>query len=215
MRSGKQIDNQVVNPTDLSENPSQSETTSNESNPNIEHNSEPNPLPTQVDRPTELRAPFPHRLRANKHSEQMEKILEIFKQVKVNIPLLDVIQQVPTYAKFLKDLCTQKWHTQVPKKVFLGVGLSEVLSQSMHVKYNDPSCWYTEYGSKFTLAPKSNKHLLIILSPIVTEIVGQPGSLYLTGIDWDKTSLRPAAKKTFLGTWVCRFWVHKSFKNLA
>lgn len=83
---------------------------------------------TQVDQPIKLRAPFPQRLRANKHSKQMEKILEIFKQVKVNIPLLEVIQKVPTYAKFLKDLCTQKRHTQVQKKVFLATGLSEVLS---------------------------------------------------------------------------------------
>ena len=70
----------------------------------------------------------------------MKKMLEIFKQVKVNIPLLDIVQQVPTYVKFLKDLCTQKRHTQVPKKVFLAASLSEVLSQSMPVKYKDPSC---------------------------------------------------------------------------
>jgi len=38
----------------------------------------------------------------------MEKILEIFKQVKVNIPLLEAVEQVPSYAKFLKDLCTKK-----------------------------------------------------------------------------------------------------------
>jgi len=33
----------------------------------------------------------------------MEKILEIFNQVKINVPLLDAIQQVPSYAKLLKD----------------------------------------------------------------------------------------------------------------
>ena len=38
----------------------------------------------------------------------MEKILEIFKQVKVNIPLLEAFEHVPSYAKFLKDLCTKK-----------------------------------------------------------------------------------------------------------
>jgi len=68
----------------------------------------------------------------------MEKFLEIFQQVKVNIPLLDIIKQVPTYAKFLKDLCTQKRHTQVPKNIILASGLSDVLSQSMPVKYKDP-----------------------------------------------------------------------------
>ena len=140
LRSGKQIDNQVVNPNDLPEIPSNSSTPSNDCDQNIERNTDPNPLPTQIDRPTEFRAPFPHRLQSKKHSEQMENFLEIFKQVKVNIPLLDIVQQVPAYAKFLKDLCTQKRQTHVPKKVFLAAGLSEVVSQSMPVKYKDPGC---------------------------------------------------------------------------
>ena len=38
----------------------------------------------------------------------MEKITEIFKQVKINVPLLDAIEQVPAYAKFLKGLCVKK-----------------------------------------------------------------------------------------------------------
>jgi len=40
------------------------------------------------------RASFPNRL--EKQSAQME-ILEVFKQIKFNIPLLDAIQQVPSY----------------------------------------------------------------------------------------------------------------------
>ena len=52
-------------------------------------------------------APFPNRLRF-KNTTQMEKILEIFKQAKVNIPLFKAVEQVPSYAKFLKDLCTKK-----------------------------------------------------------------------------------------------------------
>ena len=70
----------------------------------------------------------------------MEKMLEIFKQVKVNIPLLDIVRQVSIYAIFLKNLCTQKRQTHIPKKVFLAAGLSEVLSQSIPVKYKDPGC---------------------------------------------------------------------------
>ena len=31
------------------------------------------------------------------------EIFEVLRQVKVNIPLLDMIKKVPTYAKFLKD----------------------------------------------------------------------------------------------------------------
>ncbi|RVW19388.1 hypothetical protein CK203_115869 [Vitis vinifera] len=47
------------------------------------------------------------------------EILEVLRQVKVNIPLLDMIKQVLTYAKFLKDLCTIKRGLTVNKKAFL------------------------------------------------------------------------------------------------
>ena len=47
------------------------------------------------------------------------EILEVLRQVKVNIPLLDMIKQVLTYAKFLKDLCTIKKRLNVNKKAFL------------------------------------------------------------------------------------------------
>ncbi|RVW43642.1 hypothetical protein CK203_097048 [Vitis vinifera] len=47
------------------------------------------------------------------------KILKVLRQVKVNIPLLDMIKQVPTYVKFLKDLCTIKRGLNVNKKAFL------------------------------------------------------------------------------------------------
>ena len=45
-------------------------------------------------------------------------MMELFKQVHINLPLLDAIKQVPIYAKFLKDLCIQKYKTrsQIPKK---------------------------------------------------------------------------------------------------
>ena len=52
--------------------------------------------------------PFPQALRGKKKASKQEGILEMLRQVKVNIPLLDMIKQVPTYAKFLKDLCKVK-----------------------------------------------------------------------------------------------------------
>jgi len=70
----------------------------------------------------------------------LEKILEIFKQAKVNIPLLEVVEQVPSYAKFLKDLCTKKRAHQTPKKVFLVANISEIIKNKVPVKYKDPGC---------------------------------------------------------------------------
>jgi len=70
----------------------------------------------------------------------MDKITEIFNQVKINVSLLDAIQQVPSYAKFLKGMCTKKRNTNVPKKVFLATNISELLSGLIPVKYKDPGC---------------------------------------------------------------------------
>ncbi|GAV81640.1 hypothetical protein CFOL_v3_25094 [Cephalotus follicularis] len=52
-------------------------------------------------------APFPKRLQSKK-APAMEKIIETFKQVQINISLIEAIEQVPSYAKVLKDLCTKK-----------------------------------------------------------------------------------------------------------
>ena len=43
--------------------------------------------------------PFPQALRGKKKASKQAGILEVLRQVKVNIPLLDMIKQVPTYAK--------------------------------------------------------------------------------------------------------------------
>ena len=72
----------------------------------------------------------------------IEKILEIFNQVKLNVPLLEAIQQVPANSKFLKDMCTKKRKTNVPKKVFLVTNISELLSGPIPIKYKDPE-WPT------------------------------------------------------------------------
>ncbi|XP_062017928.1 uncharacterized protein LOC133734314 [Rosa rugosa] len=52
--------------------------------------------------------PFPNRFAHSKKDESEKAILETFKKVQVNIPLLEAIKQVPKYAKFLKELCTTR-----------------------------------------------------------------------------------------------------------
>ena len=46
---------------------------------------------------------------------------------KVNIPLLDMVKQVRTYAKFLKDLRTVKRGLNVDKKAFLTEQVSSII----------------------------------------------------------------------------------------
>ena len=58
--------------------------------------------------------------------------------MKVNIPLLDMIKQVPTYAKFLKDLCTVKKGLGIEKKAFITEQVSAIIQSKTPVKYKDP-----------------------------------------------------------------------------
>ena len=62
----------------------------------------------------------------------------MLRQVKVNIPLLDMIKQVPTYAKFLKDLCTMKKGLGINKKAFPTEQVSSIIQCKILVKYKDP-----------------------------------------------------------------------------
>ena len=82
--------------------------------------------------------PFPQALRTKKKASQQADILEVLRQVKVNIPLLDIIKQVPAYAKFLKDICTIKEGLGIEKKAFLTEQVSAIIQSKNPVKYKDP-----------------------------------------------------------------------------
>ena len=79
--------------------------------------------------------PFPQALRSKKKIPNQAEIWEVLRQVKVNIPLLDMIKQVPTYAKFLKDLCTVKKGLGIEKKAFLTEQVSAIIQSKTPVKY--------------------------------------------------------------------------------
>ncbi|KAK8659851.1 hypothetical protein V6N13_030043 [Hibiscus sabdariffa] len=64
----------------------------------------------QPGKPEEIRPPppFPQRLKKQKQDYQFKKFLDILKQVHINLPLVEALQQMPNYAKFLKDMVTRK-----------------------------------------------------------------------------------------------------------
>ena len=68
------------------------------------------------------------------------EILEVLKQVKVNIPLLDAIKKISSYAKFLKDLCTVKRKINIHKKAFLTEQVSAIIQKNRPPKFKDLGC---------------------------------------------------------------------------
>nr|XP_016467334.1 PREDICTED: uncharacterized protein LOC107789967 [Nicotiana tabacum] len=57
--------------------------------------------PPLVARPPPL---FPQRLQKVKDNSAYKKFLDILKQVQINIPLVYILQKVPKYAKYIKDI---------------------------------------------------------------------------------------------------------------
>ena len=84
--------------------------------------------------------PFPQALKSKKKAINQAEILEVLRQVKVKIPLLDMIKQIPTYAKILKDLCTMKRGLNVDKKAFLTEQVSAIIQCKTPIKYKDLGC---------------------------------------------------------------------------
>jgi len=84
--------------------------------------------------------PFPHAMTKQRKVNHNFEIFESFKQVRINIPLLDAIKQVPFYAKFLKDLCTVKRKLNMKKKAFLAEQVSAILHNNNALKYKDSGC---------------------------------------------------------------------------
>ncbi|KAH9801696.1 hypothetical protein KPL71_001121 [Citrus sinensis] len=131
LRRGKLFDNKVEVQTRKTSEPTSSDPVpSQDSSPNdLEESGPPAYIP---------KAPFPQRLTKIKKGTSTGEIMEIFKQVSINIPLLDAIKQVPSYAKFLKDLCTKKRNLHVTKKAFLTEQTSNLLQCKMPPKFKDP-----------------------------------------------------------------------------
>ncbi|XP_058744345.1 uncharacterized protein LOC131616930 [Vicia villosa] len=56
-----------------------------------------------------VKLPFPTRnKKKGQHEKNFEKFLEMFKKLELNIPFLEALEQMPTYAKFMKDIISKK-----------------------------------------------------------------------------------------------------------
>nr|GEX36613.1 reverse transcriptase domain-containing protein [Tanacetum cinerariifolium] len=68
--------------------------------------------PTQVETPPlkayKPKIPYPQRLNKEKTDPRYAMFLDMIKEVRINVPLIDVLAGMPNYGKFLKDLVSKK-----------------------------------------------------------------------------------------------------------
>ncbi|CAL8090105.1 unnamed protein product [Prunus armeniaca] len=153
LRSGKQVDNKVGDANEEQEErenveiiqpPQGQPTASNKqslnlfgksTNPKVSSNANQVPISTNAFRPI---ASFPSKLSKSKKDQGLDEIMETFKKVQINIPLLNAIAQIPKSANFLKDLCTNKRRFKEHEQVTLTEKVSAVLQRKLPLKLKDP-----------------------------------------------------------------------------
>jgi len=68
----------------------------------------PKELKTLHPKPYMPSLPFSQRFAKAKLDAQFDKFLDMFKRLHVNVPLLDILSQIPLYATFLKEILSKK-----------------------------------------------------------------------------------------------------------
>ncbi|KAL4378617.1 hypothetical protein GQ457_02G043270 [Hibiscus cannabinus] len=110
-----------------------------EGNATSQKNLTPEPeLPPYVVQP-----PLPSKFIKNNKQVQEKEILDVFRKVEINIPLLEVIRKAPRYAHFLKDLRTNKRKLPGHEKVNLGEHVSVVLTRRFPPKLKNQGMFAT------------------------------------------------------------------------
>ncbi|XP_070010883.1 uncharacterized protein [Nicotiana sylvestris] len=62
-----------------------------------------------ITNPHSVPLPFPQKMKREKFDKQFSKFLDILKQLYINIPLSDALAQLPSYAKFLKEILSRSF----------------------------------------------------------------------------------------------------------
>ncbi|GJT75636.1 hypothetical protein Tco_1042361 [Tanacetum coccineum] len=85
-----------------------------------------------------LKNPYPQRLRKEKMEELYAKFIDLIKEVKINVPLVDVLTGMPNYGKFLKDLVSNKSKMEQIYAAFLNKECSTIVQNKLPPKLGDP-----------------------------------------------------------------------------
>ncbi|XP_057803619.1 uncharacterized protein LOC131018952 [Salvia miltiorrhiza] len=133
--------------------------------------------------------------------ERLYKFLEIFKKVNINVPLVEMLLEMPHNAKFLKNIVSRKKKLGEFKTVRLNEECSAILQRKLPAKVNDPgsltlSCIIggqhfgrslCDLGASINLMPLSVfKQLAIVeLKPTSMRLQMDPGDQKFKGGDLD------------------------------
>ncbi|GJS94787.1 reverse transcriptase domain-containing protein [Tanacetum coccineum] len=115
--------------------------------------------------------PYPQRLRKEKMEERYAKFIDLIKEVKINVPLVDVLAGMLNYRKFLKDLVSNKSKMEQISAAFLNKECSAIVQNKLPPKLGD-------HGSFLILCTLANSVEYLALADLDASINLMPYSLY-------------------------------------
>ena len=81
--------------------------------------------------------PFPQRMHNSAMDKQFQKFLKVFKQLDITIPFLEAVTQMPKYAKFLKDILSNKRKWDAHETIPLNEECSAIIRNKLPPKLKD------------------------------------------------------------------------------
>ncbi|XP_009621763.1 uncharacterized protein [Nicotiana tomentosiformis] len=106
--------------------------------------------------------PFPQRLQKQKDDAKYKKFLDILSQVCVNLPLVEILQEVPKYARYLRDIVANKRRYTEFEIIALTEECSARVQNKLPPKLKDPGSFIIPLSLK-------NKKLLADRSLVMPE----------------------------------------------
>ncbi|XP_075106943.1 uncharacterized protein LOC142179941 [Nicotiana tabacum] len=91
-----------------------------------------------ITNPHSLPLPFPQKMNREKLDKQFSKFLDILKQLYISISFTDALTQMPSYAKFLKEILSSKRKLEEVSVVKLTEKYSAILQNKLPQKLGDP-----------------------------------------------------------------------------
>ncbi|CAM8903044.1 unnamed protein product [Rhodiola kirilowii] len=91
----------------------------------------PSPVPRTETSKICAALPFPVLARVPKQHVMDEDVFELFSKVEINIPLLEAIKHIPRYAKFLKELCTNRRRSTKYDQELMSRNMSAVIQRKV------------------------------------------------------------------------------------
>ncbi|XP_057734429.1 uncharacterized protein LOC130949826 [Arachis stenosperma] len=99
---------------------------------------EPSQRQKQLEKTSTPPLPYPQRFNKEIKDQHFPKFLNVFKKLEIHIPLAEALEQMPLYAKFMKELINKKRSSYEKETITLTEECSAVMQRGIPPKLKDP-----------------------------------------------------------------------------